>query len=520
MGLALSVFPYNPSASAAPLSSPAPTQSAPLADSQAASLRQALQAALEPEPGFAELGGQGDRLDEAGLERAALLASGLRADRIGPYQATIVDLLNGLKSEASGLSDPAAKGEAALAYLHKRVLKSYREDSSRLDELLNTGRFNCVSSAVLYAIACRSLGLEVSGIRTEDHAFCSVLASGRAIDVETTNPYGFDPGNKKEFKDSFGKTTGYAYVAPGAYSNRRAISAPGLVGLILCNRASLLERSDRYLEAIGLASDYQALCPGPESKLFLLDRVGNLVAYLSARGDFAGAEAAASTALEALPGEARIASLERTAAYNRAVAAAKAGDWASAFDLATALSAGATANAGASATTVTNVATATSATTVANDAALDRAMRDLVSSSLESLGRSIADGGDYDAARRAIEERSARAGPAATAAALAAIGDLELSRAANGLPFAEAAQAADRLLAEGSVSPDRYAQAIAAIYGNEAIRMGKSGDWLGGATLAESGATIVASATTVASAALDSGTRIEARTTIEAKPPR
>jgi hypothetical protein len=78
-------------------------------------------------------------------------------------------------------------------------------------------------------------------------------------------------------------------------------------------------------------------------------------------------------------------------------------------------------------------------------------------------------------------------------------------RAANALPFAEAVAAADRILASGEVTPPRYAQALAAIYGNEAGRLGAGGDWLGGAALAEAGIAKLAAAKAGASAATGDG---------------
>ena len=66
----------------------------------------------------------------------------------------------------------------------------------------------------------------------------SVLVNGQQIDVETTNPFGFNPGARKDFTDSFGKVTGFAYVPPGNYSDRRSIGEKELLSLILYNRVS------------------------------------------------------------------------------------------------------------------------------------------------------------------------------------------------------------------------------------------------------------------------------------------
>jgi tetratricopeptide (TPR) repeat protein len=180
--------------------------------------------------------------------------------------------------------DPAASGkekaEFILNYMHKNVLKSYSLYQTRLDTLLSNGRYNCVSSAVLYVILCKSAGINTSGVMTKDHAFVIVHISGQDIDVETTNPYGFDPGNRKEFHDSSGKITGFAYVPPHNYRDRRTINQIELVSLILNNRAGDYEKSNNYAGSVPLAVDRAALLLGgsyaltpeiPESDSLFMD---------------------------------------------------------------------------------------------------------------------------------------------------------------------------------------------------------------------------------------------------------
>jgi hypothetical protein len=97
---------------------------------------------------------------------------------------------------------------------------------------------------------------------TRDHAFASLKAGGETIDVETTNPYGFDPGNRKEFHDQFGALTGFAYVPVRNYRDRAAISSIELISLILSNRITELELHGHFAEAVPLAIDRAALLAG------------------------------------------------------------------------------------------------------------------------------------------------------------------------------------------------------------------------------------------------------------------
>jgi len=154
------------------------------------------------------------------------------------------------------------KAEFILSYMHKNMLKNYSTYQTRVDTLFSNGRYNCVSSAVLYVILCKSAGLNTSGVMTKDHAFAMVHINGQDIDVETTNAYGFDPGNRKEFHDSSRKITGFAYVPQRNYRDRQTISQIELVSLILSNRISDLGRSNNHSAAVPLAVDRAALLLG------------------------------------------------------------------------------------------------------------------------------------------------------------------------------------------------------------------------------------------------------------------
>ncbi|MDR2767159.1 MAG: hypothetical protein LBB82_02405 [Treponema sp.] len=198
------------------------------------------------------------------LARAALWASSVNSgaaqeERAAGFYERVSAAAAELAAAPDLPSDPRARGEYVLTFIHRRFLKGYSEYQTRLDEIFVSGRYNCVSSAVLYLVLGMSAGLDIGGVMTKDHAFASVRTGGASIDVETTNPYGFDPGNRKDFHDGFGRTTGYAYVPARNYRDRAAINAVELVSLILSNRIADLERANRYAEAVPLAINRAAL---------------------------------------------------------------------------------------------------------------------------------------------------------------------------------------------------------------------------------------------------------------------
>ncbi|MDR0599423.1 MAG: hypothetical protein LBG84_05000 [Treponema sp.] len=196
------------------------------------------------------------------LAEAALWASSVNAGP-GGGGTSYMDRINAAAADLAAApdlpGDPKERGDYVLTFLHRRFLKSYSEYQTRVDEILVSGRYNCVSSAVFYMVLGLSVGLDVRGVMTKDHAFATVNTGQEIIDVETTNPYGFNPGNRKEFHDAFGKTTGFAYTPVKNYRDRTAISPLELVSLILSNRISELERGKRFAPAVPLAVNRGAL---------------------------------------------------------------------------------------------------------------------------------------------------------------------------------------------------------------------------------------------------------------------
>lgn len=189
---------------------------------------------------------------------------------------------------------------AVLDYMHRRFLSAYVERQTRLDTLLSTGRYNCVSSAVLYLILGTAVGLDIDGVMTVDHAFCAVRVGVERVDVETTSPYGYDPGSKKEFQDSFGRTTGFAYVPARNYRDRSRVGRMELVSLILTNLVADAEAAGRFADAVGLYVDRWALLGGGPGQAFedLVVRLTNYGASLAKAGRDEEAIAWAERAIE------------------------------------------------------------------------------------------------------------------------------------------------------------------------------------------------------------------------------
>ena len=154
------------------------------------------------------------------------------------------------------------RGRAVLKLLYRDYLTTYDFHQTRTDVALLTGVYNCVSSGVLYMAAAKAAGLEVRGQKTTEHAFCTVYlpnTSGgktnqlKKIDVETTNPYGFNPGTRETIENE-DKIQSYYVVPKKYYANRQEVSDRIFAGLIAGNLCSYYIEQNNYEKAIPLGA--------------------------------------------------------------------------------------------------------------------------------------------------------------------------------------------------------------------------------------------------------------------------
>ncbi len=283
----------------------------PLVSQSAAGPAVASSVRLDPIAASLELSAAAEPLDPATFTRAAMIFSGVSGGKLAEAEGSIRVHTAALGEQLRGVTDPRVQAEAALAYMHEMLLRRYDERQTGVDVLLERGSYNCVSSGVVYAILLKSLGLRVWGVRTADHAFCRVQAGEQAFDVETTSPFGFDPGTRKEFTDDFGRITGYSYVPPSNYRDRRDIGEKELLGLILYNRSAFASERRDYPGAVPPAVDAHALLGNEESRERLVTSLLNLASWYGMSGRFGealeflnrAAERHGSDRLDALRGD-------------------------------------------------------------------------------------------------------------------------------------------------------------------------------------------------------------------------
>ena len=231
------------------------------ADAQAvlAKLRSVLSLKVS-EPEHALLADAADgRLENWSLADAALLASGVVDENERQlFRKRIDDLEQAARRATEKATDPMARSQALLDWLHREVLiGGYSEQQTDLSVLITQGTFNCVSSAVMFGLLAKRLEIDVRGIEVPDHAYAIVYDGTRHADVETTSARGFDPSRNRAAMKAFTQRTGFVYIPDAKASKRRETSMLGLVALIYYNHGVEHSRAGRHEQA--LLAYYRAL---------------------------------------------------------------------------------------------------------------------------------------------------------------------------------------------------------------------------------------------------------------------
>lgn len=140
--------------------------------------------------------------------------------------------------------------EFILESFHDLIFKKYNDRSFRLSDLIENQEYNCVSSTIILYIFLKKYGITCYPVETKDHVFLKVLLNNEEFDIETTNKYGFNPGDKKDVLDDFGKITGFAYIPPQNYKDRNIINIKKLISMIYNNFYEKHVFNNDYIKAV------------------------------------------------------------------------------------------------------------------------------------------------------------------------------------------------------------------------------------------------------------------------------
>jgi len=191
-------------------------------------------------------------LDTWSFAEASLISSGV-VD--ASQRAKLLEQLDAVTEEARTVTDNENsafdKGRVLLKWLHERSMsEGYVEAQTDMAEVLRGNVYNCVSSATLYNIVGRRLGLDARGIEVPDHAFTILYDGTEHVDVETTTPGGFDPARDRAAMNEFARTTGYTYISDKHRAKRRELDEAGMVALTYYNHGVTATDANEFASAL------------------------------------------------------------------------------------------------------------------------------------------------------------------------------------------------------------------------------------------------------------------------------
>lgn len=189
----------------------------------------------------------------------ALIASGTDEENTALLIESAHDIFAQLLEYLSPFTTEAERTDQTLHFLYNTLLSSYSENQTLVDVAIETGTYNCVSSAVLFMYFMKKQSVTISAVETPLHAFCTVQIDGQTVDVETTNPFGYNPGHKKEIESDSLSQKKFVSVPAKKYANRHTVNDRRIISLIYNNRIASLQRQKKDSFSIGLACDANQL---------------------------------------------------------------------------------------------------------------------------------------------------------------------------------------------------------------------------------------------------------------------
>jgi tetratricopeptide (TPR) repeat protein len=268
------------------------------------------------------------KLDKWSFADACLIASGVTDPAKRKEYAKKIDEL---EAEARKALDDAKttheKGKKLLEFIHAGPMaKGYSSHQTCLHTILDEGKFNCVSSAVLYNVLGRRFGLDLWAVEIPGHCFSCLHEGEKRADVETTNKQGFDAKRDAETGKKLKKPDGEAYDPDKHDKLRRKVGELGLAAVILYNRGVKYNDDKKHHEAAFVNFCALALDPTNEhaaqNALAAITNWGN---KLSEAGKFEDALIVIEVGLEIAPKESSLQNNYKVAWHHYADAQMKAG---------------------------------------------------------------------------------------------------------------------------------------------------------------------------------------------------
>ncbi len=188
------------------------------------------------------------------LLRLYIIASEITDEReIEKYMARFRELKEKADGEMSRMNlNSYNRAEFLLHFLHTNVFLEmekgvYSSYNIGIRETLDSGRFNCYKSALIYNAFLEYYGYRSGYVSVPEHIYSVVYIDDAPIDVETTNRFGFDPNDtgKPGFTRKFDKKN--VKLIKHRYSSKKPFDNVSVLTHVYVNRSNIYSGQVSYM---------------------------------------------------------------------------------------------------------------------------------------------------------------------------------------------------------------------------------------------------------------------------------
>lgn len=188
--------------------------------------------------------------DAGALLDLAIFASGAGTSESGyeAIQIKVKQFEDGVRPRVRAAKDAWHRGYELHRAMHEDLFKNegplqnYDFYQSRVTEIFESGKYNCISSAMLFTVLARGLDMPVRGVSVPTHAFVELgPVGGKVFEVETTSDTGFDLVHDARFyreaAQQWSAERGLAAVTYEQYKARKILEPVELIALGMFNQS-------------------------------------------------------------------------------------------------------------------------------------------------------------------------------------------------------------------------------------------------------------------------------------------
>ncbi len=195
------------------------------------------------------------------IEAAFILSDVDKPDSLEFYTDWFYNLTTTIKAFQFDDFDRVTSAEKLFNYLRNTQYGEYQLEATTLLDIINRGKYNCVSGTILYNLVCEELGWHSEAFETPTHVYTIFNDFNKKVIVENTHPMGFNIMQNLQvytqylasfYPDNDVYKIGLDRLYAHENQNGRVINNTELLGLLAYNQAYFSMQHKKYERAYEL----------------------------------------------------------------------------------------------------------------------------------------------------------------------------------------------------------------------------------------------------------------------------